>query len=597
MTPSTNQTRLQQAIAHHQAGRLNEAEAIYRQLLSSSSDDPALLHLLGVLCQQTNRHHQAINYLQHAVSINPAFATAWNNLSVSLLDAGQIQQAIVASTKALAIQPHHVPAHINLAIARHAHGDFDLALIAASIAISLDPQHPDAHAHLAHALKAVGRIDDALQSYKTAIDLRPSDAALHSHYCSSLHFSAAYDDTAIAKELKHWNDRHAAPLLSSILPHANNLNPNRRLRIGYFAPTFSAHSMAHFILPLLRHHDHTIVEVFCYSDVPREDSVTWQIRDYADHWKPIRGMSDSNAATLIRSDQIDILVDLNLHMANNRLLVFARKPAPVQITMLGYPGSTGLETMDYRVTDSHLEPPGARAVFAEQSISLQDSFWCYDPMTDAAPVNPLPAHSNGYITFGCLNHLYKIVPQTTELFARVMRALPSSRLIMLCPSQTQQLKFFEQFQQSEISHDRVHFVGLQDRLSYLRTYHRIDISLDVLPYNGHTTSFDSLWMGVPVISQTGNTIVGRAGVSLLTSLNLQHLLAANTQEYLAIATRISTDRNSLSDLRKTLRQRMLGSRLMDAPRYTRNVESEYRRIWENWCLKNTSLSPAAAGES
>jgi protein O-GlcNAc transferase len=290
---------------------------------------------------------------------------------------------------------------------------------------------------------------------------------------------------------------------------------------------------------------------------------------------------------MIRADRIDILVDPNMHMSRNRLLVFARKPAPVQVTWLGYPGSTGLATMDYRLTDPHLDPSGiGDQLYSEQLVRLPNSFWCYDPLTDQPEINPLPAQSSGHITFGCLNNFYKINIGAIELFAKVLHAVPGSRLLMLCPCESGRASALNHFQHLGIDPARIEFAGFRPRPEYLRTYHRIDISLDVLPYNGHTTSMDSLWMGVPIITLVGNTAAGRAGLSILTNLNMPDLIAQSPAEYVEIAVRLSSDLKRLADLRATLRERMTVSPFMDAPPFAGDIESAYRTMWQSWCFSS-----------
>ena len=289
-------------------------------------------------------------------------------------------------------------------------------------------------------------------------------------------------------------------------------------------------------------------------------------------------------AERIRSDRIDILVDLALHTANNRLLVFARKPAPVQVTWLGYPGTTGLSAIDYRLTDPYLDPPGLfDAFYSEESIRLPDTFWCYDPLTDQPPVNALPALENGFITFGCLNNFCKVNDGCLALWAQVLQAVPQSRLLLLAPRGQAREHVLARLQQEGIAAPRVEFADRQPRLEYLKLYHRIDLGLDPLPYNGHTTSLDAFWMGVPTLTLVGKTVVGRAGWSQLCNLGLKELAAETPEQYVALAAELAADLPRLQELRGTLRQRMLRSPLMDANRFARHVEQAYRQMWRRWC--------------
>ena len=345
------------------------------------------------------------------------------------------------------------------------------------------------------------------------------------------------------------------------------------------------------MLPLLANHDHDSFEIFCYSQVVRSDAFTERFRARAQHWRNAVGLTDERLALQIREDHIDILVDLALHMARNRLPVFARKPAPVQVTFAGYPGSTGLDTIDYRLSDPYLNPPGTdESIYSEQTVRLPHSFWCYDPVDwGDLSVNELPAQSNGFITFGCLNNFCKINDAVLRLWARVLHAVPSSRLRLLAPEGSHRQHTWDVLGKAGILRERIEFISRQPSREYLELYHRIDLGLDTLPYNGHTTSLDSFWMGVPVITLVGQTIVGRAGLSQLMNLNLPELIAHDPEQYVEIAAALAHDLPRLSELRSTLRARMEQSPLMDAPHFARDIEAAYRQMWRHWCTK-TELS-------
>ena len=366
---------------------------------------------------------------------------------------------------------------------------------------------------------------------------------------------------------------------SSLIPII--LIPSGDCASAMFRPTSATMSMSFFTIPLLSNHDHRQCEIFCYADVARPDAVTERLRGYADVWRSTVGLSDQQVADLVRSDQIDILVDLTMHTANNRLLVFARKPAPVQVAWLAYPGTTGLSTIDYRLTDPYLDPPGLfDAFYSEESIRLPDTFWCYDPLTDQPPVNALPALENGFITFGCLNNFCKVNDGCLALWAQVLQAVPQSRLLLLAPRGQAREHVLARLEQEGIAAPRVEFADRQPRLEYLKLYHRIDMALDPLPYNGHTTSLDAFWMGVPTLTLVGKTVVGRAGWSQLCNLGLQELAAETPEQYVALAARLAGDLSRLQELRGTLRQRMLRSPLMDGKRFARHVEQAYRQMWQ-----------------
>jgi predicted O-linked N-acetylglucosamine transferase (SPINDLY family) len=322
------------------------------------------------------------------------------------------------------------------------------------------------------------------------------------------------------------------------------------------------------------------MQIFCYSDVVAEDTITQQFRKLADEWRSITGLTNERVAEMVRADQIDILVDLSLHMAHHRLLVFARKPAPVQVSWLGYPGTTGLNTIDYRLTDPFLDPlESTDDCYSEKSVRLPETFWCYDPLNESLIPNGLPALQTNSITFGCLNNFCKINDAVLELWAKTLTAVAQSRLLLLAPPGSARQRVLEKLSHCGIEPDRVEFVNFTERTKYLELYHRIDVGLDTFPYNGHTTTLDSLWMGVPVVTLVGNTAVGRAGLSQLSNLKLTELAADTPESFVQIAAELASDLPRLTNLRTTLRQRMSTSPLMDAPRFARNIESAYRQMW------------------
>ncbi|MBV8781622.1 MAG: hypothetical protein JO353_09510, partial [Phycisphaerae bacterium] len=318
---------------------------------------------------------------------------------------------------------------------------------------------------------------------------------------------------------------------------------------------------------------------------PLDDEISNRMKRAADHWRPISSLSDGEAADVIRRDRIDILVDLKMHSGDHRLLIFAQKPAPVQVTWLGYPGSSGVETIDYRLTDRFLDPPGAASTHSiEKVIRLPDCFWCYDPLESGdVPTNPLPADGNGFITFGCLNNLFKINDWIVDLWARLMERVEHSQLLLLMPECRRRHEVLVRLQQAGINADRVRFAARRHRTTYLRQYHQIDIALDSFPYNGHTTSLDSIWMGVPVVSIAGGIPVSRGGLSILSNVGLGELAAATPEEFVRVGEELANDVPRLRKLRETLRERMRQTPLMDARLFARNLEEKYREMWRDWC--------------
>lgn len=496
---------------------------------------------------------------------------------------GRPELAIPLIQKAIRVAPR-APYFLNLGAALKLMGRIDEAIEAFSGAAAMDPNFAQAHNNLGSALKDRGEMEGAIACFNRALSIRPDYVSADSNRVYDLLYHPDYNAADILRETRLWNDRHAAGLkpkgadIPSPAPTRNS-----RLRVGYVSPHFHHHVVSLFTMPLLSHHDREEVEVYCYSYGRKSDAVTDRLKSHADHWRDIASMNDAQAADLIRRDNIDILIDLTLHMAGNRLLIFAHKPAPIQITWLGYPGTTGLATMDYRLTDPHLDPPGQNGdPYAEKSVCLPDTFWCIDlsALDGHGPPDPgpLPAKTNGHVTFGCLNNFCKINDGVLAIWSGALRATPRSRLRVMAPRGEARRRLLATLASHGVEAQRVDFVDQQAREPYFLEYRKIDICLDTLPYNGHTTSLDSYWMGVPVVSRVGRTVVGRAGWSQLSNLGLTELAAFDDARFTSIATELAGDLPRLSHLRSTLRERMASSPLTDAARFARGMEAIYRRL-------------------
>jgi protein O-GlcNAc transferase len=590
---STIPQALELAVKHHQAGQLQQAEQLYRQILQGDPQQVDALRLLGVIAHQVGRHDLAIDYMSQALRLNPGHAEAHNSLAVVYKAQGRVEEAVAHYREALRLKPDFAEAHNNLAAVLKDQGRLEEAVASYEQALRLKPHYAEAQMNVGSVRKDQGRLDEAVAAYRAGLALKPGDAKLHSNLVYVLIFHPAYDATAILEECRRWNQQHAEPLAKFIQPHANSPDPDRRLRIGYVSPDFREHACSFFTIPLLSSHDHRQFEIYCYADVTRPDAVTERHRGHADVWRSTAGLSDRQLADLVRGDRIDILVDLTMHMADNRLPVFARKPAPVQVTWLAYPGTTGLSAIDYRLTDPYLDPAGLfDAFYSEESVRLPETFWCYDPLTDQPPVNALPGRPDGVITFGCLNNFCKVNQDCLALWARVLRAVPQSRMLLLAPPGEARERVAAKFGEEGIVASRIEFTGRAPRPEYLRLYHRVDLGLDPVPYNGHTTSLDAFWMGVPTITLVSNkTTFGRAGWSQLCNLGLKELAAETPEQYVALAAQLAGDLPRLRELRGTLRQRMRQSPLMDAGRFARHVEQAYRHMWRRWCGQRRSPEP------
>ncbi len=515
------------------------------------------------------------------------------NLGAILRQMGRLDEAVACCRQALQLNENWALVHLNLGAALNDLGRLDEAVISYRRALELQPEIPQAHANLAVALADLGLLDEAIAACREAIRLQPDLPAIHSGLLFIAQFHPKWSAADLLREAREWNRRHGEPL-ARVAAAANPPEDrpaqlanegDRRLRIGYVSPYFRGHCQSLFTLPLFRCHDRQRFEIFCYADVAQPDAVTDRLRAVPDIWRNVAGLSDAQLAGQIRADRIDVLVDLTMHMAFNRLTLFAMKPAPVQLCWLAYPGTTGLSAMDYRLTDPHLDPPGLGDCYSERSLVLPETFWCYEPFENTPAVTPVPALAAGHLTFGCLNNCCKINDSVLALWGRVLRELPASRLLLLVPEGEARRRVMARLKDEQVAPRRVEFVDRQPMMAYLATYHRIDIALDTFPYNGHTTSLDAMWMGVPVVTLIGDRVVGRAGLSQLHNLGLAEQLAArDANEFVTLAVGLANDLPRLATLRQSLRARMAASPLTDGPRFARGVEAAYRQAWQGHCI-------------
>lgn len=591
IAPLTAAVDLEPAVAGHhvnlgaalcQRRKFGEAAAVLRCALELNPNSPEAAFNLGNALQGVGKLSEAAAAYRNAIALKPRHAEAYNNLGAVCKELGDFKAAAAAFDAAMRAQPDFVAAYNNAGCLLRTLGRIDEAETVLRKALAVGLRSAAVFNNLGSVLKDGGALEEAIAFYRKAAELDPGDAGAHGNLIYSLSF-CAMEGREVLEECRRWGARHGGVKKPSerssvsVRRTARNSTAGGRLRIGYVSGDFRDHCQSLFTIPLLAHHDHEKFEIFCYSSVERPDEFTRRIAGYADVWRDARSLDDAELADLIRGDGIDVLVDLGMHMATGRPLVFARSPALVQVAWLAYPGTTGLSAMHYRLTDPRLDPPGFDDQYTERSIRLPDSFWCYDPLAEQL-VTPLPANTNGFITFGCLNNPCKLTDRTLAMWGAVMAALPTARLLLMMPPGRPRERLTQRMEMQGITADRTSFVPFRPRAEYLRTYHQIDLGLDTFPYNGHTTSLDSLWMGVPVVTRVGATAVGRAGLSQLFNLNLSELAAGTDARFVEVAVELANDLPRLAELRRTLRQRMERSPLMDPERFARNIEAAYRQM-------------------
>lgn len=580
-------------------GRIEEAACCYQRALALKPE-LAEAHLnYGNVLRSLGRLSEAIASYRQALALRPDLADAHNNLGTACKDLGLWDEALASYRRALALNPRSPTALYNVANVLNEQDRLEEAAALFRQAIALKPDLAEAHLNLGNVLKNQGRLLEAIECFRTAVTVRPDYSGAHSNLLFTLNYMDGVTPQQIHAAHRQFHTLHAEALARFIRPHANTPDPGRRLKIGYISPDFRTHACAYFLEPLLAHHDRREVEVYAYAEVARPDAMTGRLRGLTDHWRSTVGMSDEQVAETIRADGIDVLVDLAGHTANSRLLVLARKPAPVQLTYLGYPATTGLDTMDYRLTDAHAEPPGmSERYYTERLVRLPHSLWCYQPFADMPEVASLPALTNGHLTFGSFNNFAKIGPRVIDLWAQVLAAVPDSRLIMICvPEGETQQRLIAQFAARGVAADRLTLHGRLPRGDYLALHQRVDVALDPFPCNGGTTTCDALWMGLPVIALIGDTFLSRAGLSLLAAAGLREFAAATPRDYLAVAVNLAGRIDALAALRVGLRERLCRSPLMDAPAFAHDVEAAYRGMWRQWCARHTAGSASAAEPS
>lgn len=563
----------------------DEAIPCYQKALAIRPDHAGAHNNLGSALKSQGKLDEAIACYRKALAIKPDYADALNNLGIALKDQGRPDEAIACYQKALAIKPDDVLALNNLGIALKSQGKLDEAIACYQKILAAQPDDAAANNNLGNALKELGKAGEAIAYFQKALAIKPGFAEAHNNKLLTAHYATLYSPAALFTEHLKFAEQFEAPLKQAWRRHLNARDPKKPLKVGYISADFRNHPVAYFIDPVLASHDKSQVEVFCYYNHNRHDSYTDRIKAAADHWVPCQGMPDDLLAERIRADGIDILVDLAGHTAENRLLVFARKPAPVQVTYLGYLNTTGLSAMDYRLTHIDTDPPANDAYYSETLYRLPGNlWWCYRPRPGTPEVAPPPAIANGFVTFGSTNNFAKLSPETLAVWADILRALPESRLIIAgVPEGAARTSISARFAAHGIDNHRLIVYGRLSSMQFWELHHQIDIALDPFPYNGGTTTCDALWLGVPVVALTGNEFVSRMGHALLKNIGLPELATESRQEYVNIAVKLANDLGYLKTLRAGMRARLAASPLRDEIGFTRNLETAYRDMWIKWC--------------
>jgi predicted O-linked N-acetylglucosamine transferase (SPINDLY family) len=513
-------------------------------------------------------------------------AQALANQASALRAVGQLDEAAACCRRALELNPNLADAHMNLAIIAEAHGDADQAIACYRRAIDAWPDFVEAHHNLGGALAKQGRHEEALLHFCRALEKRPDFATTRSNALLALQYQDGVTLSQLGEAHRQYELRHAAPFRTAWRPHENSRSPERKLRLGFVSADLCFHPVGVFLVRALENLDPIQAETICYSDGDREDAMTNRLRAAANGWRDVRALSDDQLTEQLRADEIDVAFDLAGHSGRNRLLMFARRPAPVQVTWIGYVGTTGLRSIDYLMADRFEVPEWAEPYLTERVLRLPDDYICYDAPPDAPPCNSLPARERGYVTFGSLNNFSKITPAVVALWSDILRRVIGSRLLLKysgldAPSVARRV--LDQFTAHGIDSSRIDLRGGGNHEEFLRGYHDIDIALDPFPYSGGLTTCEALWMGVPVVTHPGETFAGRHALTHLSNAGLTETIADSFERYVEIAVALANDLPRLASLRSTLREQVTASPLCDGQRFAVNLLRVLRGAWRQWC--------------
>lgn len=599
ISPGYHQAYYNLGNAYQELSKLDEAIKQYDNALKLRPRYAEALNNKGYALQKKGSLDAAEDILRQALQVNPNYPEAHNNLGITLCFKKKFIEAESSIQQAIELRPHFPEAYCNLGIVYQNDRKLSAALLALQKSIELNPGYPNAYFCRAVALLENAKVEEARRDFQMALTLNPDFTVAHSNLLFIMNYSPVTTQKEIYEKSLQW-DRQYTKGGNESSQYDNVRTVERRLKIGYVSGDFRDHSVAFFIEPVLRAHNKKKVEIFCYANVIKRDAVTERLQLLSEHWVDIVGLGSEEIAERIRGDQIDILVDLAGHEARNCLLVFGLKPAPVQVTWLGYPNTTGLKVIDYRLTDAIADPEGHDEPFySEELFRLPHGFLCYQPDANAPEVVPPPCLENGYITFGSFNNLVKVTPSVVKVWSRILRAVPGSRLLL----KARQLGFEEtradytaMLADEGIDASRLDFFPMtESRNEHLKMYHRVDICLDPFPYNGTTTTCEALWMGVPVVTVTGDRHSGRVGASIMHQAGLDELTAGSTGEYIDVAVRTAEDTESLAAMREIIREELMHSKLLDSTLFTETLEDNYRKMWSTWCEAQEKVSGQEAG--
>ena len=543
----------EKALAHHEAALRLAPDHFWAEVAAAG------------LAHQMGRLEYSLGLYRHALTVNASHAAPiLANMGVILKDLVRLPEAIATYRQSLAADPGIAETHYNLGL----------------------------------ALYETGSIEEAERCLRRAIEIRPDFHTAHSSLLCIYGFNRNQNAQRLLEEHQRWAAIHADPLTPEHPRFGNLLETGRRLTVGYVSADLCEHSMRFFMEPVLANHNRNSFRILCYDNWPGEDTVNRRLRGYVDGWRKVNHLSDEELTAQVRADQVDILVDLSGHTTGNRLLAFARKPAPVQVTWLGYMCTTGMRAMDYRISDPHLDPPGQTEHFYTETLMRMPTAATFSPAPESPPVNRLPALDRGFVTFASFNNYTKIGDAVIALWVRLLQALPSSRLMIVmlggddADIQRSARERFARHCNGDAGTviGRIEIRGRRALPQFLRMFHEVDVALDPFPHCGGTTTLHTLWMGVPVVSIEGDSELSRSTGGMMRSCGLDHLVAQDQEAYLNVAMSLAADLPGLADIRVELRSRVAASSIGDSAAVTRDLESAYHAMWSNFVDRQHALA-------
>lgn len=608
--------------ALHGTGNDNDAQAQLEAALNLEPSSLEALMIMGEISHEQHDYEQALKYYEATTQHHPDVAKAWNNKGLVLYDSGQYVEAISSLQFALKlkknylsamlnlglcygaqenynkaedvfkrcidIEPRSAKSHLHLGMIQQHQGNSKLALSSLDITLKLEPDNALAYNEKGGIYLNMGCYKESMQQYQKAYELSNKKSSNQHFAMDNLLFGMNYDSENSKEDIylahKAWGEQIEKKTTQNIHNHRKH---NNKIRIGYFSSDFRTHSVAYFIEPIIAHHEQKEFEIFCYANVLKPDESTKRLQAISNHWRDTRHMTDEVLHQQIIDDEIDILIELMGHTADNRLCVMADKPAPVQITYLGYPNTTGLSSIDYRIVDEITDPQSDGEYNTETLSRLPDCFLCYQPSIEAPSVKNTPAQENNFITFGSFNNLTKITDDVVRTYSEILSVTAGSKLILKNRSFRDsdiRDRFIKLFANNDIDSSRlILLASTPTTAAHLELYNTIDIALDTFPYNGTTTTCEALHMGTPVITYLGDRHAARVSASLLTAIGHKELIAGSEKDYIRLAVELAEDTERLKSYNENLRTDMLKSPLCDAISFTKDLEGLYKKIWENYC--------------